>query len=386
MAPQIGSIVEENGVLRFRLSNVDVSVANSIRRTILSDIPCWVFKGFPYDDSTIDIKKNTSRFNNEIIKHRLSCVPVHITDDEFPSEKYEFILDVTNDTDSILLVTTQDIQAVDKDTGKKVAKTEMSKIFPADPVTGDHIQLLRLRPKITESLSGESINLVATLTRSTANEDGAFNVASACSYAMSPDVDRQAVVLKEHLQSVKANLQASGMSKAEIDKEIDFAKREWMTLTGKTIVDRTSFDFMIETVGIYSNEELLRKACQLMSARLRNIKALVQEPSSLADLISVEANGMYHIRFPNEDWTSMRVLEQIVFKKFVQGTMESEPVLDYCSSAKPHPHIPESFLIIHFINNKSLEDTNYENALAMVSYACNEGIEIYDRLNEILPK
>ena len=44
MDPKIASIVEENGILRFQLQNTNVSFANAIRRTLLSDIPTLVMR------------------------------------------------------------------------------------------------------------------------------------------------------------------------------------------------------------------------------------------------------------------------------------------------------------------------------------------------------
>ena len=65
----------KNNILTFTISNIDVCYANSIRRIILSHIPSVVFKP-SYEDNKLDIIKNTSRFNNEIIKHRLGCIPI----------------------------------------------------------------------------------------------------------------------------------------------------------------------------------------------------------------------------------------------------------------------------------------------------------------------
>ena len=67
MNPRITNISEINNILNFTLSNVDVSIANAIRRTLLSDIPCIVFKTIPYNDSKININVNTTNFNNEFI-------------------------------------------------------------------------------------------------------------------------------------------------------------------------------------------------------------------------------------------------------------------------------------------------------------------------------
>ena len=44
MEGSISNIEEKNDILKFTLSNIDVSTANAIRRTILMDIPLVVFK------------------------------------------------------------------------------------------------------------------------------------------------------------------------------------------------------------------------------------------------------------------------------------------------------------------------------------------------------
>ena len=49
MNPFITLNAEENDVLSFTISGVNVSLANAIRRTILSDIPLLVFKTTPYE-------------------------------------------------------------------------------------------------------------------------------------------------------------------------------------------------------------------------------------------------------------------------------------------------------------------------------------------------
>ena len=96
------SITEDGDVLKFTLSGVNVSIANSIRRTILSDIPCVVFKTSPNEENNSNILVNTSRFNNEIIKQRLSCIPIHISDLQMPLKNYLMEVHVENLTDTML--------------------------------------------------------------------------------------------------------------------------------------------------------------------------------------------------------------------------------------------------------------------------------------------
>ena len=75
--PKVKHSIEKKGTLRFTLYNTNVSVANAIRRTILTDIPTVVFKP-DKEQTTVKILKNTTRFNNEILKQRLGCIPVYI--------------------------------------------------------------------------------------------------------------------------------------------------------------------------------------------------------------------------------------------------------------------------------------------------------------------
>lgn len=89
MNPQVELNSEADDSLAFTLSGVNVSIANAIRRTILSDIPLVVFRTSPYEECKATILKNTTRLHNEIIKQRLSCIPICIKeDDNFPIHNY----------------------------------------------------------------------------------------------------------------------------------------------------------------------------------------------------------------------------------------------------------------------------------------------------------
>ena len=113
MEPKVKDFSENNEVLKFTLYDCNYSMANSIRRTILSDIQTVVIS--TDDDSIIT---NTSRLNNEIIKQRLGCIPVHITDKDMPIKNYIIEINLHNDTEELLYVTTEDIKIKDNETKK----------------------------------------------------------------------------------------------------------------------------------------------------------------------------------------------------------------------------------------------------------------------------
>ena len=59
MDPKISDVSNENNKLTFKISGINVSLANALRRIILSDIPTVVFRTTPHE-------QNKANF---IIKH-----------------------------------------------------------------------------------------------------------------------------------------------------------------------------------------------------------------------------------------------------------------------------------------------------------------------------
>ena len=64
MNPKIQDLMEENGILTFTLVEVNVSIANALRRTIISDINTTVFKTSPHEENKSVFIINTTRLNN----------------------------------------------------------------------------------------------------------------------------------------------------------------------------------------------------------------------------------------------------------------------------------------------------------------------------------
>ena len=100
--------------ISFELHNSHPSLANAIRRIILSDVQTLGFKTEPLEESEINIIKNSSSLHNEFLLHRLGMIPIHYPNiKQFNPNRYKFILDVTNNTSQIRDITTNDIQVID---------------------------------------------------------------------------------------------------------------------------------------------------------------------------------------------------------------------------------------------------------------------------------
>jgi DNA-directed RNA polymerase alpha subunit len=147
MNPKISNLLEDAGIFKFTLSGVNVSLANALRRIILNDIETVVFRTETYEDNNCTIDINTCRLHNEILKQRLSCIPIHSTKmDDLPG-KYILELDEKNETDHILFVTTEHFKIKNKETNEEMKKEDVRKIFPPDIKTHQYIDFCRLRPK-----------------------------------------------------------------------------------------------------------------------------------------------------------------------------------------------------------------------------------------------
>ena len=126
--------------MKFNAKNIDTSIINAIRRVVLSEIPCVVFRTMPYEKSMVEITKNTSRLNNEILKQRISCIPIHITDLSIPLDKYVVELDMKNDTNEMMYITTQHFKIKDVESDRYLIQKEVERIFPKNEITNDPLK------------------------------------------------------------------------------------------------------------------------------------------------------------------------------------------------------------------------------------------------------
>jgi len=350
---KISNVQEQNGTLSFTLSNINVSYANGLRRVILSDIPVIAIESYPYEKNNVTIFTNKSRLNNELIKQRLSCIPIHIDAlQDFPYEEYVLEVNKSNDSNVIIYITSEDFQIKNIKTGKYLTRTETQKIFPPDPMTGDYIDLLRLRPKIDSNMDKEQLHLEAKFTISNAKNDGMFNVVSTCSYGNTIDQVRikDAWELKE--QELK---QKYGK------EEIENMKKDWMILDAKRIFEEDSFDYIIETVGIYDNFRLVEIATNILIKKLYHSLKLIKENIDLIQEIEDTMENSYSIKLVNEDYTIGKIIEFNFYDKYFINSKN----LNYVSFLKKHPHDNFSIIKLSYKNPITKDDIllNYEECI-----------------------
>lgn len=321
----------------FTLSNADISVANSIRRTILSDIPVVVFETIPYENNKVSILQNTTRLNNEVLKQRLSCIPIHITDLEMPLHNYKMELNVTNNTDSFTIVTTEDFQIKNTSTDEYLDKSDVQNIFPPNEITGSFIDFVRLRPKISNDICGEQIHLTSDFTISTARTNGMYNVVSTCSYGLSQDP----IEVNKQLELKKQDWKNNGLNK----EDIIFETKNWETLDAKRIVKKNSYDFIVETIGIYTNKDLVIKACDIIISKFEQLKKEIAKDELLIKPSENTMKYSYDITLVNEDYTIGKVMEYLLYSEYY----ENKKTMTFVGFKKMHPHDTESIIRLAYV-------------------------------------
>jgi DNA-directed RNA polymerase alpha subunit len=356
---------------KFTLSGVNVSLANALRRTIISDINTVVFNTTNYENSSRNcvIHENTSRLNNEIIKQRLSCVPIHIHDLSEESgeglniDKHFMELKVENTTESTIYVTTADFNIINAETKQPINKTRRDRFFPPNEITGQHIDFLRLRPRVG-IIPAEKIHLTCRFSIANAKQDGMFNVVSTCSYGFTVDKDQQDILLEK-----------KRIEWAEAEKDVEFEEKNWKLLDGLRVTKPDSFDFTIETVGVFTPNELMIKACNIINRKLDEFVNSIPE-LKLNELTNQNTiSNCYDVILKDDDYTIGKVIEYMMFSRYY----EDIKVLSFCGYKKMHPHDPHSILRLAF--KAKTEQTVIQEYLKLAAISA---IDVFCRIRDIM--
>ena len=289
------STENKQGVLEFTIKNTNVSIVNGLRRTLLTNITNSVI-----DSKQSEFYANTGRLHNEILKQRLDCIPVHIKDTSLLSD---LLLEVnmSNDTDSLMYITTKDFKMKNISTDTYLTDEAVEKIFPPNKLTKYFVLFSRLRPKISNDIPGEKLHFTARFKEGIAKENGAYNVVSIAAYANTPDKSSQA----ERWDQIEENLQKKGLNQ----KDIDYERKNWYTLGAKRIYLKDSFDFKCQSVGVYTNLELIQLACDKIKQQLQDVHDKCSSQIYEIKMRSTAMNNSADFILQGYDYTIGKIIE-----------------------------------------------------------------------------
>jgi len=322
---------KQPSILEFVIENVDVSIVNAVRRVILSEIPnvAVSFDSAHAHALTNDIvfKTNTSNMHNEFLGKRLSLMPLCFDADEiqtFDPDKYLFIINKKGGDQ----VTTGDIRIMDE-TGNPYPDAFVDKIFPTDPVTGDHILLAWLKPDAT-------IHVEFRARKGIAMTHARWCPVSTCTYYNTLDEDKIAVEYKALKVLATELLKAAGKDDAAIlDAKLKINSNEnkfdtidkYRLFKTNQYDEPSSFNFKVET-------ECRLEPAYLVSSGLSILrtKVLAVAQKTKIEVINKETN-MYALNVPDEDNTIGNLVQCSVYNNYVRANN----LVDFIGYFQPHP-------------------------------------------------
>jgi DNA-directed RNA polymerase subunit L len=296
--------------LVFRISNIDLSIVNSLRRIAMTSIPN-VSLDFDMEhpdysgESGIIVHKNTSSLHNELIFHRISLIPFCFSEkeiEEFDSTKYTFKLKAAAKAgEDVTLVTTKEIEIFDTE-GAKYPTEFHARVFPVNRFTKEHVMITKLH-------DGQEIDLEFKLTKATAEKHAKWCPVSQCTYSYVPDTLKVA----KHSGSI-------------LDIQRNFVKDKWG--------EPSLFEFKLES------------ECALTPGYVfgKSIDILKDKVMSIPDKVDIDVNNkLYYVNISGEDSTVVNVLQALIYNNCIREPPK-EKVLEFTGYYQPHPLVKHVIL------------------------------------------
>jgi len=291
----------------FEIYDIDLSIINSLRRIIISEINIPGIIGDNDKEKSIEIIKSNGPLHNEYLMHRIGLLPICLKEleiDTYEDNSIIFELNVENNTSTILNVTTKDITGYRKD--NEITKKELSEIFYPNMVSNNNILITRLR-------SGEYLHFKAKVVKKNGKYNAAFNPVSLATFSFITD-------------------------KTKIDKNTSILDKERLYYTDKT-GDPNAIKFELEPINKYITPKyLINKALEILINKLNDLVILIKGNEINVDKYN-DLDNTYEYSIINEDDTLGNVIQSFIYNKFVRN---KEKILDniecsYCGYICPHP-------------------------------------------------
>jgi DNA-directed RNA polymerase subunit L len=349
--------------IKFTLANVHYSLANSIRRAMISKVSTVGFRSEPHKISTIKVDRNDTYLNNQIISHRIAMLPIHIVrPDKFDTEDYQFELDVSNDTNAIRLITSADIRVKRISSNTYLSDKETKELFPADSISGAYSPIVKLVPKYHTNIGGHDLatdtalnmsvkipvsepmclKLSAKSIVSIGSENGHYSPVSVCSYGNTIDQTQvpekeQAYIDALNAQTAKYGLTPIAQEKLKKRFHINEVQRVFIT---DEYGDPSSFDFTVESVGVIPPLIIMERALEWCIAEVMQL--VVNLESGNEKLVHIKpvpqlSNG-FEITVENADDTLGNMLQCWLTRTLADYSMDpADRKLEAITYHRTHP-------------------------------------------------
>lgn len=371
---------KRNTYIEFELANIHFSTANAIRRMMISHVKTVGFRTEPYKACDIKVLINDTPLHNQFTVHRLAMIPINVPNpDKFNVDDYQFIIDVSNNTNAIRTITTEDFQIKQISTNKLLPRDEVIRFFPPDPITGDYLLMTKLRPKYFvphKTLSREvkaelakeldksvedvmHFHIEAKASISNGFENGHYSPVAVACYVNTVDPKRAEEGLRAYID---VQVEKSKNLGAEPPTHEKMKRRFELTEQGRFFYmnDRQEpnvFTFKIETVGVIPSLVVFHRSIEILKDKIttfisnlvaRNEEVITITPSS-------QLSGGYDIIVQNEDDTLGNIVQSHLCLLYADFNLAKEQrKLKFVGYKRPHP-LEKHIIFTIQSNNDNIE-------------------------------
>lgn len=346
--------------LQFKVKDVDLSIVNSLRRIILSEIPSIALEFDPVADENpdINIKVNNSALHNEYLSHRISLLPMcfdkEVIESDFDKDDYLFQLKIKNTSAATINVTTHDIKIYNKK-GELYPVNVHETIFPKNEITKDYVLITKLRPNVYNPDSGEEIDLEFRGSKNIAKTHARWSTVSCCAFSNTVDEVAAENALKELLAKTDENHKKAVSNKfITLDKFRYFVKNKYG--------EASEFDFQIESECGLSPLYIFEKAIDVFKNKYVNLNKQLKENKITIKRIHTK-EYLYDVIIVDEDYTLLNTMQSLIYNNEIRT--KKNGLLEYIGYYQPHPLDSKMILKI-----KLKDDTDVSEFLVK----CNEQI------------
>ena len=324
------NIKKDNKHLQFKITDVDLSIVNSIRRIILSEIPSIALNFDPVSDNNHDITihNNHSALHNEYLSHRLSllpmCFPEDIVDGDFNQNDYVFKLKVKNTTTNTITVNSHDIKIFNSK-GKLYPQEFHEQIFPKDPFTKSYIIITKLRPNIYNPDMGEEIDIEFKGSKNVAKLHARWATVCCCAFSNTIDETAAKAALEDIMKSAE-NKQAAINKFNTLDKYRHFMKNKYG--------EANTFDFQLESECGLSTTFIFFKAICVLKDKFINLNKMLHDGEIPIKRIH-DSQYLYDVVISNEDYTLLNSMHSLIYNNEIRENKNT--ILEYIGYYQPHP-------------------------------------------------
>lgn len=361
----ISDVKHSNNETSFSLNNINNSLANALRRIVISEFKTV---GFRYHESSSDIQilKNTTKYHNEYLSHRISMIPLHGTNpDTFDIDKYKFVINKKNTSDNVLAITSNDFDVYEKDEqgNWKLDNEKKNLFFRPNNVSNDYILITFLKENNIEN--GQEIHLECKPSISNGLEN--IHYSPVCKCVLFNRVSDS--IYQENLEKL-----LDGKTPHEIER----ITKNFMYLDGERCYEKDEngepfeFTFSMENIETLSNYDIFLGSLKILTEKIQNFNSNIQENNLKIDFSKLTEFRAVDIIIPGETHTLGNLMQSYLYKYF----MLEQQKLSFVGFDKSHP-LDEHIIMRISISGESQELSDYINVIKeVVEETCDNLINI----------